>query len=118
MGDGEICGTGVEIAGEVVARFDLLKGKHATWPVTELRDRWVAHATAETDADFMAALERVSEEAARLLVDEWGFTMEEAFVFLSVACDAGICQACRPSPFSTIARMAVPKVSATPRPFS
>src|SRR5215211_1088253 len=118
MGDGEICGTGVEIPGEVVARFDLLKGKHATWPVTELRDRWVAHATAETDADFMAALERVSEEAARLLVDGWGFTMEEAFVFLSVACDAGICQACRPSPFSTIARMAVPKVSATPRPFS
>jgi len=118
MGDGEICGTGVEIAGEVVARFDLLKGKQATWPVTELPDRWVAHATAETDADFMEALRRVSEEAARLLVDEWGFTMEEAFVFLSVACDAGICQACRPSPFSTIARMAVPKVSATPRPFS
>jgi amidase len=118
MGDGEICGTGVEIAGEVVARFDLLKDKQATWPVTELPDRWVAHATAETDADFMEALQRVSEEAARLLVDEWGFTMEEAFVFLSVACDAGICQACRPSPFSTIARMAVPKVSATPRPFS
>jgi amidase len=118
MGDGEICGTGVEIAGEVVARFDLLKGKQATWPVTELPDRWVAHATAETDADFMEALQRVSEEAARLLVEEWGFTMEEAFVFLSVACDAGICQACRPSPFSTIARMAVPKVSATPRPFS
>jgi len=118
MGDGEICGTGVEIAGEVVARFNLLKGRQATWPVTELPDRWVAHATAETDADFMEALRRVSEEAARLLVDEWGFTMEEAFVFLSVACDAGICQACRPSPFSTIARMAVPKVSATPRPFS
>jgi amidase len=118
MGDGEICGTGVEIAGEVVARFDLLKGKQATWPVTELPDRWVAHATAETDADFMEALQRVSEEAARLLVDEWGFTMEEAFVFLSVACDAGICQACRPSPFSTIARMTVPKVSATPKPFS
>jgi amidase len=118
MGDGEICGTGVEIAGEVVARFDLLKGKQATWPVTELPDRWVAHATAETDADFIEALQRVSEEAARLLVDEWGFTIEEAFVFLSVACDAGICQACRPSPFSTIARMAVPKVSATPKPFS
>ena len=118
MGDGEICGTGVEIAGEVLARFDVLKGKQATWPVTELPDRWVAHATGETDADFMEAVQLVSEEAARLLVDEWGFTIEEAFVFLSVACDVGICQACRPSPFSTIARAAVPKVSATPRPFS
>jgi len=27
MGDGEICGTGVEIAGEVTVRFDLLKGR-------------------------------------------------------------------------------------------
>ena len=44
MGDGEICFTGVEIAGEVVVRFDVLKGKQATWPVTELADKWVAHA--------------------------------------------------------------------------
>ena len=39
MGDGEICFTGVEIAGEVDIRFHLLKGKQATWPVTELADR-------------------------------------------------------------------------------
>jgi len=116
MGDGEICGTGVEIAGEVVARFDLVKGKQATWPVTELEHAWVAHATA--GADVRDALRLASEEAARLLVDEWGFTIEEAFVFLSVACDVNICQACQPSPFSTIARVAIPKISATPRPFS
>ena len=47
MGDGEICFTGVEIAGEVDIRFDLLKGKQATWPVTELADRWLPHATAD-----------------------------------------------------------------------
>src|ERR1700730_14554191 len=35
MGDGEISGTGVEIAGEVIIRFDLLKGKQGTWPVSE-----------------------------------------------------------------------------------
>jgi amidase len=44
--------------------------------------------------------------------------MEEAFIFLSVACDANICQACRPQGFSTIARVAIPKIDATPRPFS
>jgi amidase len=115
MGDGEICFTGVEIAGEVTARFDLLKGKQATWPVTELADRWVAHATAEV---FDDALKLCSEEAARLLVDEWGFSMEDAFIFLSVACDAGIAQACKPAPgFGTIARFAIPKIEATPRPF-
>jgi amidase len=115
MGDGEICGTGVEIAGEVVARFELLKGTQATWPVTELADGWVAHAT--SGGDFMEAMSLATEEAARLLVDQWGFTLEDAFLFLSVACDVGICQACQPSPFSAIARVRVPKLDATPRPF-
>ncbi len=115
MGDGEICFTGVEIAGEVTARFDLLKGKQATWPVTELEDRWVAHATAE---EFDDALKLCSEEAARLLVDQWGFSTEDAFIFLSVACDAGIAQACKPAPgFGTIARFSIPKIDATPKPF-
>jgi amidase len=68
--------------------------------------------------DFMEALDRASEEGARFLVEQWGFTMEEAFIFLSVACDANICQACRPQPFSTIARIAIPKISAAPKPFS
>src|ERR1041385_7768036 len=81
MGDGEICFTGVEIAGEVDIRFDLLKGKQAMWPVTELADRWLPHATAD---DYDEALKLVSEEAARLLVDEHAFTMEDAFIFLSV----------------------------------
>jgi amidase len=115
MGDGEICFTGVEIAGEVDIRFDLLKDKQGTWPVTELADRWLPHATAD---DYEDALKLVSEEAARFLVDEWGFTIEDAFIFLSVACDAGVAQACKPAPgFGTIARFAIPKIEATPQPF-
>jgi len=115
MGDGEVCFTGVEIAGEVDIRFDLLKGKQGTWPVTELPDRWVPHSTAD---DYDEALRLVSEEAARFLVDEWGFSPEDAFIFLSVACDAGVAQACKPAPgFGTIARFAIPKIEATPRPF-
>jgi amidase len=117
MGDGEICFTGVEIAGEVDIRIDLLKGQQATWPVTELPDRWVPHATADTYEDALAL---VSEEASKLLVDEWGFTIEDAFIFLSVACDAGVAQACKPAPggFGAIARFAIPKISATPAPFA
>jgi amidase len=115
MGDGEVCFTGVEIAGEVTIRFDLLKGKQATWPVTELADRWTPHATAD---DYGDALKLVCEEAAKLLVDEHDFTPEDAFVFLSVACDAGVAQACKPAPgFGTIARFSIPKLDATPRPF-
>jgi amidase len=115
MGDGEICFTGVEIAGEVDIRFGLLKGKQATWPVTELADRWLPHATAY---DYADALQLVSEEAARMLVDEHGFSVEDAFIFLSVACDAGVAQACKPAEgFGTIARFSIPKIDACPGPF-
>jgi len=116
MGDGEICFTGVEIAGEVDIRFSVLKGKQATWPVTELPDRWLPHATAP---GYEEALQLVSEEAARLLVREHDFTIEDAFLFLSVACDAGVAQACKPAQgFGTIARFAIPKIDACPAPFS
>jgi amidase len=117
MGDGEICFTGVEIAGEVDVRFSLLKGKQATWPVTELADRWLPHATAD---DYPEAVQLVAEEAARLLVDEHGFSPEDAFIFLSVACDVGVAQACKPAPggFGTIARFSIPKLDACPGPFA
>jgi amidase len=116
MGDGEICFTGVEVAGEVDIRFDVLKGKQARWPVTQLAGSWLPHATAET---FEDALALVSEEAAKLLVDEWAFSIEDAFVFLSVACDAGIAQACKPAPGAgMIARFSIPRIDACPTPFS
>jgi amidase len=92
-----------------------LKGKQARWPVTELADAWLPHATATAYED---ALRDVSEEAARLLVDEWGLSLEEAFVFLSVACDVGITQGCRPAPgYGLIARFRIPKLDACPGPF-
>ncbi len=115
MGDGEIAGTGVEVAGTVVVRLGLLKHAQGRWPVTELRDAWVAHGT--SGGDLTEALANASEEAARLLVDGWGFSLEEAFIFLSVACDVGIAQACQPSPASSIARVMIPKITACPKPF-
>ena len=116
MGDGEVCFTGVEVAGEVDIRLGLLKGKQARWPVTELESSWLPHATAK---EYDEVLRLVSEEAARLLVDEWGFSMEDAFVFLSVACDLGVTQGCRPAPGAgMIARFRIPKIEACPAPFS
>jgi amidase len=93
----------------------VLKGKQALWPVTELHDRSVPHASAP---DYAEALQLVSEEAARLLVDEHDFTVEDAFVFLSVACDAGVAQARKPAEgFGTIARFSTPKIDACPASF-
>jgi len=115
MGDGEVSGTGVEIDGEVLVRVRLVKGKQARWPVTELADSWVTHGV--TDDSLEEAIRLACEEAARLLVDQWGFTKEDAFIFLSVACDVGIAQSCHPCPGSVIARVRIPKLDACPAPF-
>ena len=115
MGDGEISGTGVEIGGIGIIKVDLIKGKAAGWPVTETKDSWITHGTTADNID--EALKNAAEEAAKLLVDEWGFTIEDAFIFLSVAGDLGIAQYCHPSPGSVIAKMRVPKISRAPKPF-
>jgi amidase len=115
MGDGEISGTGVEIGGKAIIKVDLIKGKTGGWPITETADAWYTHGTTADSID--GALKNACEEAAKLLVDEWNFTMEDAYIFLSVACDLGIAQYCHPSPGSVIARMRVPKIAAAPRPF-
>jgi amidase len=79
------------------------------------RRRRVPHASA---SDYADALQLLSEEAAKLLVDEHDFTIEDAFIFLSVACDAGVAQACKPAEgFGMIARFSIPKIDACPQPF-
>ena len=115
MGDGEISGTGVEIGGTATIKVDLIKGKQGGWPITEDAEAWYTHGTTADSID--GALKSACEEAAKLLVDQWGFTIEDAFIFLSVAGDLGIAQYCHPSPGSVIARMRVPKISACPTPF-
>ena len=75
--------------------------------MTELADCWLP-TRQRTPTTTRSQL--VSEEAAKLLVDEHGFSVEDAFIFLSVACDAGVAQACKPAPgFGTIARFRDPK---------
>lgn len=115
MGDGEISGTGVEIGGDVVISVDVIKGVAGGWPVTEDADSFYTHGT--TPGDLDAAMTIACEEAAKILVDQWGFTIEDAFIFLSVQADLGVAQACHPSPGTKIARVRVPKLKSNPRPF-
>lgn len=121
MGDGEICGTGVEIGGTGVIEIDLIKSRNADFPITETASHWYTHGAIEENGNLTDALTIACEQAAKLLVDQWGFTIEDAFVFLSVAADAGIAQsthASRGGPGSVIARMGVPKIGACPSPFN
>lgn len=115
MGDGEIGGSGVEIAGDVLIRVTVQKGFQTVWPTAVLPEHWVTHGTAVED--LTAAVDAACDEAGRLLVDEWGFTVEDALIFLSVACDVGIAQAVHPSSGTVIAKVRIPRIQACPLPF-
>ncbi len=115
MGDGEVSGTGVEIGGDVLIEVNVIKSITTDFPVTETADSWITHGVSE--GDIQAAMKLACEEAAGLLVNHWGFTYEDAFIFLSVACDLGVAQNVHPCEGTVIAKVRVPKISACPKPF-
>ena len=115
MGDGEICGTGVEIGGDVLIKVGLIKAITTEYPVTETKTSWITHGVA--NEDIQLAMKIACEEAANLLVKHWEFTYEDAFIFLSVACDLGIAQNVHPCKGTVIAKLTVPKIAACPAPF-
>ena len=119
MGDGEICGTGVEIGGDTLIQVDLIKGIQAEFPITETSDSWITHGVHHGDVqgDIQIAMKHACEEAAHLLVKYWGFSYEDAFIFLGVTSDLGVAQCCHPAKGTVIAKMRVPKLDICPRPF-
>jgi amidase len=116
MGDGEICGTGVEIGGDVLIQVGLIKKICTEYPVTETDTSWITHGVA--NEDIQMAMKIACEEAANLLVKHWNFTYEDAFIFLSIACDLGIAQNVHPCKGTVIAKLTVPKIDACPKPFN
>lgn len=89
QGDGEVCGSAIEVPAVVKLRFEVLKGKTIGWP------------RVESDAEIMTVCSaRPLEDAARLayrelvrwMVEEYGWERDDAYMFLSIAAKARIAQ--------------------------
>jgi amidase len=89
MGDGEICGTGVEVCGSITLRLDVRRDLHIEEPVLETPDSWVTIASAET---LDAAAEAATRHMARLLTERLGISLEVATMLMSAAGDLQISQ--------------------------
>jgi amidase len=111
QGDGEICGCGIEISGDVLLSCSIIKKQQEKneYPITETATKWITHGVAVED--IPAATKLACEEAAALLVNEWGFTYEDAPVYLGVAGNLGLCQSIHPCQGTVIAKMSVPKIA-------
>jgi amidase len=103
MGDGEICGTGVEVSGSITVRLDVRRDLRIEEPVLERRDAVVTIASAAT---LDAAAEAATRHMAVLLMDRLGLDLEVATMLMSAGGDLQVSQIVDPL---RTARFVLPK---------
>lgn len=103
QGDGEICGTALEVSSKVTMRVELEKNKNIDWPRIESKDEIMTVCSAKPfeDAARLAFLELI-----KWLETDYGFERYDAYMFLSLAAKARIAQIVDPL-FTFVAK--VPK---------
>ena len=108
MGDAELCGTGIEIPAEIMAKVSLIKGFELNWPVLETADKWYVNASAQ---EFNEALMAGCKEMQRLLVNCTGWDPTEVYMYMSVQSDVELNQACKPCEVQLSLRVGTPKLA-------
>ncbi|MDH5266180.1 MAG: acetamidase/formamidase family protein [Candidatus Bathyarchaeota archaeon] len=91
--DGELCVSSVEVAGEVLLRFSLIKGKKPEWPILETHD-WYAFLACGDTLDEAATFATDAAVDAFMRKYEWPF--EKAYMFGSLAINLEINQVVDP----------------------
>lgn len=103
MGDGEVSGSGVEIAGEVTVTLDVMKGDKLEQPMLENDEVFTQIATGQTldEAASLATtlmIERIAEKSGR--------PVSEVTMLMSMNAQLEVCQVVNPL---KTARLVVPK---------
>jgi acetamidase/formamidase len=101
QGDGEICGTAVEVSSTVTLKVELEKNKKLDWPRIVSKDEIMTVCSARPleDAVRLAFLELI-----KWLETDYGFERYDAYMFLSLAGRARIAQIVDPL-FTVVAKL-------------
>jgi acetamidase/formamidase len=101
QGDGEICGTAMEVSSRVTLRVELEKNKNLDWPRVESKDEIMTVCSVKPleDAVRLAFLEMI-----KWLETDYGFERYDAYMFLSLAAKARIAQIVDPV-FTVVAKL-------------
>ena len=103
MGNGEVCGSGLEVRGKVTLRVDLEKEVGLEDPYVETKDAYYFFASAEMMED---AVKTAVAHAVDFIVEKKEVPYEKACMLTSIACDLEVCQVV--NPLKTM-KMKVPK---------
>jgi amidase len=87
--DGELCVSAVEVPGEILLRFKLIKRKKPQWPILETKDSYAFLACGET---LDEAARFAAEAAVEAFIREYNWSFETAYMFGSLAIDLKINQ--------------------------
>jgi len=101
QGDGEICGTAVEIPSKVTLKIELIKNKRLDWPRIESKYEIMTVCSAKPleDAVRLAFLELI-----KWLEEDYGFERYDAYMFLSLTAKLRIAQIVDPL-FTVVAKL-------------
>jgi len=91
--DGELCVSSVEVAGEVLLRFSLIKDKKPEWPILETHN-WYALLACGDTLDESATF--AAEAAVEAFMREYNWPFEKAYMFGSLAINLEINQVVDP----------------------
>lgn len=91
MADGEMCGNGLEIGGEVDVRVSVIKEEELHWPLSETDTHYYVHTNGES-CDL--AIQRGYEEMTRLLCKAYNMNVSDASIYMSLRGELSANQAC------------------------
>jgi amidase len=101
QGDGEICGTAIEISSVVTMKIDLIKDKRIDWPRVESLDEIMTVCSARPLED---AVRIASLELIKWLESDFALERCDAYMFLSVAAEVRLAQIVDPL-FTVVAKL-------------
>lgn len=93
MGDGEVGVTGVEIAGEVTVKVDLIKAKKLSDPMLETD---TAFYTIASDPDLDLAVKKANNNMFNFLKERLDISNNQLNMLMSIICDLQISQVVNP----------------------
>ena len=103
MGDGEICGTAIEVSSELTVRLSHSEEIELKRPMIETPSEWISFAAAKT---LDEAAELASSDLVRFVSNRLGMDFEDAYMLASAVADLRVSQVVDPL---MAARMSISK---------
>lgn len=91
--DGELCVSSVEVAGEILLKFSIIKGRKPEWPILETKREYALLTCGET---LDESARYASEAAVSALMRKYKWSFEKAYMFGSLAVNLEINQVVDP----------------------